>query len=246
MGADNMQEQHATNALRQCICLEPASSKPTGQHTRAMQVLWQVSVLLQWCLTPFSPLPCHLAESKYGNINGPATILVPTDKAWMDFLTAQGVNTTTLEALSNTSNSASQAASWAVGLGIRSLVSYHIINATVTAGTLTNGRTLPTYLPDAGDITVRHGPPSPSNISFVGAVNETDPTAVNNNTNVAAILMSDIPVEGYPDCFMDVVDRVLTPPVAVFNQTLQALAKADIEKAVEQAAALADAPGPTQ
>jgi hypothetical protein len=164
----------------------------------------------------------------------------------MDYFTAQGLNKTTLETLSNTSRHANQAAQWAVGLGIRSLVSYHTINATVTAGTLTNGLTLPTNLPGAGNITVRHGPPSPSNISFVGAVNETDPTAVNDNTNVAAILMSDIPVVGHPDVFMDVVDKVLVPPVAVFNQTLQALAKADIEKAVEQAAALVEAPGRTQ
>lgn len=164
----------------------------------------------------------------------------------MDFLTAQGVNTTILDTHSNTSKSTSQAAQWVVGLGIKSLVSYHIINATVTAGTLTNGRTLPTYLPDAGGITVRHGPPSPSNISFVGAPNETDPTAVNNNTNVAAILMSDIPVLGRPNIFMDVVDKVLLPPEAVFNGTLQALAKADVRRAGEQAAALAEAPGPAQ
>jgi hypothetical protein len=106
----------------------------------------------------------------------------------------------------------------------------------VTTGNLTNGQVLPSYLPDA-NISVLLDPANPGNITFVGATNETDPAAAAAapNTNAAATLFADIPVIGHPDILMNVVDKVLVPPEAAFNATVEALFVSDLEElAAEQ------------
>jgi hypothetical protein len=156
-----------------------------------------------------------LAEAQYhfflgsSASGGGGTILLPTDKAWEDFLTSEGLNQTTVTKLMALSSPDAQAVKWALTLGIRPLAFYHFINVTVTAGNLTNDQVLPTILPTA-NITVRLDPANATNITFVGAANETDPAAP--NTNVASMLVKDIPVVGYPNILLDVVDKVLIPP----------------------------------
>jgi hypothetical protein len=194
------------------------------------------------------PLHFHLAESKYGNISGPATVLLPTNEAWMDFMTARGLNQTTIEKLF--ASPAVQVGQAALGLGITPLVSYHLLNFTGDASNFTSGRTLPTELqsgiPEAVNITVAS---TPINITFIGAanVNVTNGTAINASNATILANHTDVSFLGRPDILMDVVDKVLVPPEAVFNQTLQALAKADLETAAEQSGAAAPAPGaPTE
>jgi hypothetical protein len=111
---------------------------------------------------------------------------------WLDLLTAEGLNQTTIDKLLALSSPDAQAAKWVLSLGIRPLAFYHFINDTVTAGNLTNGQVLTTGLPTAS-LTVRLDPANAGNITFVGAANETDPAAP--NTNVASIL-----VKGYSCC----------------------------------------------
>jgi hypothetical protein len=149
-------------------------------------------------------------------------------------------------------NPDAQVAKWVLSPGVRPLALYHIINATTMAADLTNGQTLPIALPGAGNLTVLRNPANPfGNITFVGAADKTDPAANNtnaandtnaaNNTNAASILVEDIAVIGRPDILMHVVDSVLMPPEAVFNQGAKDLAVEELEKAVEQAPSAAAA-----
>jgi hypothetical protein len=166
----------------------------------------------------------------------------------MDFFTAQGLNQTSIDKLF--AGPAAQVGKAALGPGITPLVSYHILNFTGDASNFTNGRTLPTEhqsgMPDAVNITVAS---TPSNITFIGAANVNVTNGTHINASNATILSNhtDIPFIGRPDILMNVIDKVLVPPEAVFNQTLQALAKADLETAAEQSGAAALAPGaPTE
>jgi hypothetical protein len=119
-----------------------------------------------------------------------------------------------------------------LGISIAALLDYHIIGVAVPTANLSNGQTLPTNL-TGGNITIIRNPQNPGNITFAGAANKPDTAA--NNTNIAAILVKDIPVVGHPAILMDVVDKVLVPPETVFNATDRASSKADIEKAADQA-----------
>ena len=87
---------------------------------------------------------------------------------------------------------------------------------------------------------------TPSNITFVadGAANVTDVTASNATNATILANHTDIRVLGRPDILMNVVDRVLVPPEAVFNQSVQALATSDLERASDPVAVAAAAAAP--
>jgi hypothetical protein len=118
---------------------------------------------------------------------------------------------------------ASEAARAEFDLAIAPFVYYHIINETVKVADLKDGQNLPSFLPGA-EIGVG-APPQAPHVTFHGAVNESNPTGANTSATLVSGAQ-DIPVVGHPDIFLDVVDSVLYPPEAVYNQTLAAIVAA--------------------
>jgi hypothetical protein len=146
-----------------------------------------------------------------------ATILFPTDEAWIALLLPARLNETTVLQLTP---------QWLDRLQIHFLtyLAYNEIpNITLTTTNITDGMNLPTMDVSEGLNLTTHVDPTTHNIAFIGFVDAPDTAA--NTTNRAAVLFPDIPVSGLKRVVLHVVDKVLLPendlaaPVLVGVQT---------------------------
>jgi hypothetical protein len=183
----NLQEQH----VMQCIECAFTSSKPSKQEC-AISAGHRFHCMLTERLPPATHHPtlhCHLSDKKSGgNLTGPATILLPTNKAWNVWFASVGYNQTFFDYILSDAPNA-KVHKLRFYRTITPIILLHAINVTVRVADLKDGEALPTSLPGAGDLIVRI-PPSVSNITFYAPPNGTDPTTT---TNYAHLLGGDGP-----------------------------------------------------
>jgi hypothetical protein len=144
---------------------------------------------------PSSPTRCCLAvKTELLDVTEPATILVPTDMAWMEWMNAAPDEPT-----------ATQRQQLAyINIAI---VSYHEIpKVTVRSADMRDGMSLgPTNLPDSGSITI-HIAPNTHVIRFTGFDRQ------GSAARYATLLYPDIKLLGGNGVVMHVVDTLLLPP----------------------------------